>query len=311
LSVQAGSLWGLCLGYGVLGGFGIGLGYLTPIAVAIKWAPRVRGFIGGVVVLGFGAGALIVFNVAPRFVKDPNVGPGWVLVTMGAVFTVLCTAMGLMMRNPPHYQPKPAGTHGLVPWDAISRWDFWALWTMFFLNICAGISLISAIVPMAKEIQGAKPAVAAVVAAAASLCNGLGRMFWSTVSDWIGRPAVFFIMFVSQVIVFAALSRLPGIWPFGAACCYILLCYGGGFGTMPAFTADIFGHESVGRVYGPMLTAWSAGGVVGPIIYAALREQTQSYVQPLYITAAALAISAILPLILGRPARRAVAEVTA
>ncbi len=282
----------LYLGYGVLAGAGMGMAYLVPIAVAIKWVPHRRGFISGLVVMGFGAGAVTVGMAAPGIIV--RIGPGKMLLGLGLIFTFICTLAGNLLTNPPGYVPKPAGSD-LHLKTVLRRREFWALWGMLFFNVCAGIAIISQASPMAQEMHKLSARAAGSLVAIIALFNGLGRLFWSSVSDKTGRPFVFLFMYLTQIIAFIALPFAPNVWLFGLLCGYILLCYGGGFGTMPAFTADLFGHESVGRIYGPLLTAWSAAGLLSPLLFAFLRQKTAGYTTALFLTAALLALACALP----------------
>jgi OFA family oxalate/formate antiporter-like MFS transporter len=292
IAVTYHSLALLYLGYGVLAGSGMGMAYLVPIAVAIKWVPHRRGFIGGLVVMGFGAGAVTVGLAAPAVIA--RIGPGQTLLGLGLIFTILCPLAGFLVANPPGYTPKPLGSE-LRLLTVLRRREFWALWGMLFFNVCAGIAIISQASPMAQEMHHLSVRSAGSLVAIIALFNGLGRVFWSGVSDKTGRPFVFLFMYITQIAAFVTLPFAPNIWIFGLLCCYILLCYGGGFGTMPAFTADLFGHESVGRIYGPVLTAWSAAGLLGPLLYAFLREKTGGYSTALFLTAGLLALACGLP----------------
>ncbi len=282
----------LYLSYGVLAGSGMGMAYLVPIAVAIKWVPHRRGLIAGLVVMGFGAGAVTVGLAAPGVIG--KIGPGKTLLGLGLIFTVVCTLAGSLLANPPGYAPKSAGSD-LHLKTVLQRREFWILWGMLFFNVCAGIAIISQVSPMAQEMHRLSVRAAGTLVAVIAIFNGLGRVFWSGVSDKTGRPFVFLFMYITQIAAFVALPFTPNIWLFGLLCSYILLCYGGGFGTMPAFTADLFGHESVGRIYGPVLTAWSAAGLVSPLLYAFLREKTGGYSTALFLTAGLLALACSLP----------------
>jgi MFS transporter, OFA family, oxalate/formate antiporter len=284
----------LYLGYGVLGGLGMGMGYLVPITVAIKWVPHRRGFISGLVVMGFGAGAVIIGTAGPGLIG--HFGAGKTLMGMGLTFVILCSLAGQFLANPPSYAPKSASPDTDVALASLlRRREFRILWGMLFLNVVPGIALISQASPMAREMQALTPERAGTLVAVIAVFNGLGRVFWSSLSDVIGRRTVFLVMYAGQIAAFAALPFMPNVWWFGLLCSYILLCYGGGFGTMPAFTADLFGPHAVGRVYGPILTAWSAAGLASPLLYAFLREKTGAYHWPLYLTAGLLALACILP----------------
>lgn len=299
-AVGAGSLIPLYLSYGVLGGLGMGLSYLVPISVAIKWVPQRRGFISGVIVMGFGAGAVLTGMAGPWLIGQ--FGVGRTLMGMGVVFALVCGLAGSLLVNPPSCSPTCHSGAG----DALSlrrilgQGKFWALWGMLFFNVSAGIALISQASPMAQNMHHLSEAAAGALVAGIAVFNGLGRVFWSSLSDKVGRRTVFLIMYASQILAFIALPSVPSAWLFTILCSYILLCYGGGFGTMPAFTADLFGSAAVGRVYGPVLTAWSAAGVAGPVLYAILRQQTQGYRLPLYMTAGILVVACVLPLTVGK-----------
>jgi OFA family oxalate/formate antiporter-like MFS transporter len=189
--------------------------------------------------------------------------------------------------------------------EALVSWPWYGLWAALFLNTTAGIAIISQAAPMAEEITGVSAAVAAGLVGAISIANGVGRFLWASLSDVIGRRRVFLIMFPLQGLLFAALPAVESFPAFTVVACAILLCYGGGFGTMPAFAADRFGTENIGSIYGLMLTAWSFAGVLGPMLIAALREQTGQYGDALYVIAGLMFVSTIIPVLLGRPERPA------
>jgi OFA family oxalate/formate antiporter-like MFS transporter len=172
---------------------------------------------------------------------------------------------------------------------------------MLFLSVTAGISLIAEAAPMAQEVGGANEVQAAALVGTIAIFNGAGRFVWAVLSDAIGRRAVFTIMFVVQAAVFFLLSRVHSYGAFLALACTSLFCYGGGFGTMPAFTADFFGSRNVGKVYGLMLTAWGAGALVGPILISHVRDTTGHYTNGLNAIAVIMMIGAVVPLFVRRP----------
>ena len=296
--------------YGVLGGIGIGLGYIVPISTLVKWFPDRRGFITGVAVAGFGAGALVTAPIARVLVRD--VGLFETFAILGVVYLVMVTGAALFMRNPPEGW-KPEGwspeqtasderTRGDFELrDALGRWQWYGLWGVLFLNVTAGIALISEAAPMAEEITGVGAATAAGVVSIISVGNGVGRFLWAWLSDRIGRKAVFVTMFVSQAILFVILAQVSAYALFAVIAFIIVSMYGGGFGTMPAFAADYFGAKNVGKIYGLMLTAWSFGGVLGPLLISAVVDSTGEYTTALYILAGMLLASTILPLLLRPP----------
>lgn len=305
-------LWWLYGSYGLLGGIGLGLGYIVPVATLVKWFPDKRGMITGIAVAGFGAGALITAPLATWLIAQ--VGAMQTFAILGLVYLVAVTSAGSFMQNPPPgYQPpgwsptavqqKQRSTKVYTLREAIASWQWYGLWVLLFLNTTAGIAIISQAAPMAAEITGASAAAAAAMIGLISIANGAGRFLWASLSDLIGRRQVFMMMFPIQAIIFAVLPSVENFSVFTALAFLILLCYGGGFGTMPAFAADYFGAENVGSIYGLMLTAWSCAGVLGPMLIAALRQQTGQYGDALYVIAALMFVSTIIPLMLGKTGR--------
>jgi MFS family permease len=340
LGVSIHQLWLVFLGCGVLGGVGLGLGYITPVSSLIKWFPDRRGMATGFAIMGFGGGAMIGAPLAAALMKhfaDSSAqGVATTLMVMGALYFVVMAAGALGFRVAPNGwyprgwkpAPKDAGktmvTHGHVH---LSRaWktpQFWLLWGVLFLNVTAGISVIAVASPMLQDVFGGKLAglsdaaatltaaqKAAVVAAAAglvgliSLFNSLGRLFWASLSDKIGRKNTYFAFFILGIVLYCLLPTwghmgLAGL--FVATVCVILSMYGGGFATIPAYLADLFGTQMVGAIHGRLLTAWSAAGVIGPFLIAAIR-QTQLdagvaknlvYDNTLYIMAGLLLLGAV------------------
>ena len=315
-------LW-LYLSYGLLGGIGLGLGYIVPVATLVKWFPDKRGMITGLAVAGFGAGALITAPIATRLIG--TIGVLSTFGVLGIIYFVMVLGAGLFMQDPPPgYKPAgwepPApkteeGGDGSAPHlrfesaytlaRALRSWQWYGLWTLLFLNTTAGIAIISQAAPMAQEITNVSAAAAAATVGLISIANGVGRLFWAWLSDFIGRRSVFLVMFPLQAIIFWLLPSAGSLTAFATLAAIILLCYGGGFGTMPAFAADYFGTEHVGSIYGLMLTAWSAAGVLGPTLIASMRESTGSYNQAMYVIAGLMLVSAVIPLFVRPPVAQA------
>ncbi len=303
-------LW-LYLSYGVIGGIGLGLGYIVPVAVLVKWFPDRRGLITGIAVGGFGAGALITAPVATRLIQ--GVGVLSTFAYLGIAYLVVTIISGSFMQNPPDgwkpegWSPTASQTsqragHDFVLSEALKTWQWYALWLLLFLNTCAGISVISQEAPIFQELTGASAIVAAGMVGLASIGNAVGRVFWAWVSDLITRRATFAVMFILQVLLFWFLPKIATVSLMTIVTFVVLMCYGGGFGTMPAFTADYFGPKNVGPIYGLMLTAWSFASAVGPLFIAHMRETAGSYGGALHIVAGVMAVSVLLP-ILVRPPR--------
>src|SRR5437868_14981846 len=306
------SLAWLYISYGLIGGIGLGLGYIVPVAVLVKWFPDKRGLITGIAVGGFGAGALITAPVAARLIQTVGVLPTFAY--LGIAYFIMTIIAGLFMQNPPEgYQPPgwtpsaketaQRATHDFVLGEALKRWQWWALWLILFLNTSAGISLISQEGPLFQELTGVTALVAGGMVGVASLGNGVGLVFWAWVSDLITRRATFTVMFILLVALFLLLPRITLPSVMATVTFIILMCYGGGFGTMPAFTADYFGPKNVGPIYGLMLTAWSFASVFGPLYIARMRETTGNYAGALHVIAMVMLVSILLPIIV-KPLRR-------
>jgi len=310
---SSGSLPMLYLSYGVLGGIGLGLGYIIPVATLIKWFPDKRGMITGIAVAGFGAGALVTAPVAQRLLV--SVGIPKTFAILGLFYLVAVAGAALFMKNPPEdfkppgWEPSAGQRSQRAAKDytlkeALRTWQWYALWCILFLNTTAGISIISQASPMAQEISHVTAAVAAGLVGIISIANGSGRFLWAWLSDFIGRRQVFLAMFVLQAAVFALLSHAVNFGLLTALAFVVLLCYGGGFGTMPAFAADCFGSLNVGSIYGLMLTAWGFAGVAGPALIAHIRQQTGHYGAALHTIAVVMLVSAILPFFVKAPGAR-------
>ena len=277
------------LGYGVIGGAGIGLGYVTPVATVAKWFPDHKGLVTGIVVMGFGVGAFLLSKgLAPLLVLQAGHDLELVFVWLGVIFGCVLIPCSLFLRDPPEpgqpavAQPAPvAGSRPESVWPFLKSRSFVILWIVFFFNIAAGISVISFQSELLQEVWGLsdsslEPAVlaeyGATLIAVSSLCNGVGRLFWGLLSDRIGRVAVFRILLASQMVVFGILMTETNPWIFSALVCYVLLCFGGGFATMPSFILDVFGPKKMSAIYGTILTAWAAAGIAGPVYVGYLKD---------------------------------------
>jgi OFA family oxalate/formate antiporter-like MFS transporter len=300
LSGFAPSLTALYLSYGVLGGIGLGLGYIVPLAVLIKWFPDKRGYITGLAVTGFGLGALVTSPLATQLIEAHGVQ--LTLMLLGIAYLAIVVAAAQFMRSAPDNYAPPGWT---PPAQAVSapvvdvtlsealRTPHWyLLWAMLALNVTAGAALISVAAPLAQELTDVGPAVAALAVCVIALFNGIGRLFWGTLSDRIGRAHTFVALFLLQGVAFATMPAIDHFGTLLVPAAVIALCYGGGFGTMPAFASDVFGPKNAGTIYGTMLTAWSAGAIAGPLLIAAV-----PYRVALPVIAIMLAVAAILPLI--------------
>jgi OFA family oxalate/formate antiporter-like MFS transporter len=315
-ALYSGNFMFLLLGYGVVAGIGNGLAYVVPIATLIRWFPDKRALITGLAVMGFGFGAFFIGKIVPGLIN--NVGVANAFFILGAVYFVCSVLASLTLKNPPAgWLPKgftPSATTvsaaDSFTWSDASKTRQWyMLWCMLFLNVTAGMGLLSKLSPMAQEVIKAAqniddPAKLAVlgggVLAMASIFNGLGRLFWAAVSDMIGRKGVYMVMFLTQAILYILLPQISSVLVFTIIACYLLSCLGGGFAVMPAFAADSFGPTNIGKIYGFLLTAWGAAGVVGGFVFAEFNKQ-----QSLITAAICLCIGFVIAMLYTRPTKKA------
>jgi OFA family oxalate/formate antiporter-like MFS transporter len=310
LADQTGNLILLYIGFGFIGGLGNGAAYITPIATLIKWFPDKRGLVTGLAVMGFGMGAFLMGKIAPGMIN--SMGMATTFYIWGAIFLVLVPISAQLFKNPPEgwlpagFNPsagKSSTTKDSFTFDAAFKTPQWfMLWTILFLNIAAGVGLLSQLSPMAQDIlkktitdEKALAVAGGSIVAIASIFNGLGRLLWSWLSDAIGRKNVFIIMFISQAILYIILPQISNITIFAIIACYLLSCYGAGFATMPAFAADSFGPANIAKIYGVMLTAWGVAGVAGPLVFSQLKGIA------LYVAAGLLIIGFIGTILYKKP----------
>jgi len=316
-SFAGNSLVLLYLTYGLIAGVGIGLGYIVPVATLIKWFPDKRGFITGVAVAGFGGGAFVTAFIAKALVS--SVGVFSTFSILGVIYLIMVVGAALFMRNPPEgwkpegWEPdaRERSDRSGVDYElggALRTWQWFALWALLFLNVTAGISIIVEAAPMAQEIAGVSAIVAAGLVSIISVANAAGRFLWAWFSDAIGRKWVFFTMFLLQAVLFFLLPLVNVYFLLAILAFIIVSCYGGGFGTMPAFAADYFGSANVGKIYGLMLTAWGFGGVLGPLLISYILDTTKSYTLAFYIIAGIMLASAVVAFIVRPPTQRSEAD---
>src|SRR5216684_1172908 len=306
------SLNGLYAGYGILGGIGMGMGYICPVATLVKWFPDRRGLMTGIAVCGYGFGAAVMSPFAAWEIIHYSVAATfW---TLGIVYLVVVVAAAQFYANPPQgwrpagWEPrtavaKSASTVDFTVGEALGAWQFYLLFLLLFLNVSAGIMIISQASPMAQQLVGMTVLQAAGMVGVISISNGLGRVLWAWVSDSIGRARVYLLLYLIQVVIFFVLPHIRNLTLFTAAFALIGLCYGGGFGTMPSFTADFFGAKFMGGIYGWILLAWGMAAIPSPIMIAYVRQNTGSYGPAITVIAIVMLVSLVLPLIARRPSR--------
>jgi MFS family permease len=310
LGIYLHQLWLLWLGCGVIGGIGLGLGYISPVSTLVKWFPDRRGMATGMAIMGFGGGAMIGAPLADRlmnyFETAASVGVWETFVTMAAVYFCFMMIGAFRYRIPPAgwhpegWTPPDRGNamisqHNVHLNDAHKTRQFWMIWIVLCMNVSAGIGVIGMASPMLQEIfagsligqpgvkfnalSAGQQAAVAVIAAGftglLSLFNIGGRFFWASLSDYIGRKNTYYAFFLLGIALYAlapSFANLGSILLFVAAFCIILSMYGGGFATVPAYLADMFGTQFVGAIHGRVLTAWSTAGIIGPVVVNYIRE---------------------------------------
>jgi len=288
-------LWLLYLGYGVIGGIGLGIGYISPVSTLIKWFPDRPGLATGMAIMGFGGGALIASPLSKQLLSWYDTSGGdvasgtsvaWLFVTLGLIYLVFMMFGAFIIRVPAD-DWKPAGwdptsvkqkalvTNASVSaGNAIKTPQFWLLWVALFCNVTAGIGILEQASPMIQDFfrDGASSAVTAATAAGfvglLSLFNMGGRFAWSTTSDYIGRKPIYMVYLGVGLVLYVLLATVgsSATWLFVVLAALIISFYGGGFATAPAYLRDLFGTYQVGAIHGRLLTAWSAAGVAGPLI---------------------------------------------
>ncbi|MCY4144267.1 MAG: OFA family MFS transporter [Gammaproteobacteria bacterium] len=281
-------------GYGFVGGTGLGFGYVVPVATVANWFPEHKGLSTGLVVMGFGLGALFLSKLlAPALLVHTEENLPQVFLLLGVLFSCILLPSSLFVTNPPRVEatrmtPLEQASAPATEEDrpdyvrkCVSSYEFIIMWLIFFFNIAAGISVISFQSPLLQDVwkltdATVEPEVLAIyganLIAVSSVCNGVGRLLWGLLSDHIGRVMVFRILLASQTVVFGILMTERDPWIFSALVCYIMLCFGGGFATMPSFVLDVFGQKKMSTLYGLILTAWSFAGIIGPLYVGYLKD---------------------------------------
>jgi MFS family permease len=329
-------LWLVYLGYGFIGGIGLGLGYITPVSTLIAWFPDRRGMATGLAIMGFGGGALIASPMSDAlmryFATPTSTGVVETWVVLGLVYLVFMLGGAFGYRLPPPgwrpagWTPPPAKEGSLIttkqvtPQQAIKTPQFWLLWIVLCFNVTAGIGVISQASAMIQEVFRGRisPSAAAGFVGLLSLFNMGGRFFWASLSDKIGRKATYAVFFTLGPVIYALVpltGRMASVALFVSAFCIILTMYGGGFATIPAYLADVFGTKYVSAVHGRLLTAWSAAGVLGPVLVNYIRQSQidngvpkyQAYNVTMYIMAGLLVIAFVSNLLV-RPVNDRFAE---
>ncbi|RVA73562.1 OFA family MFS transporter, partial [Mesorhizobium sp. M7A.F.Ca.CA.001.11.2.1] len=319
-------LWIIYLGYGVLGGIGLGLGYISPVKTLITWFPDRPGMATGMAIMGFGGGAFIASPLSVYLMKlfstPEHIGVAETFLVLGIVYFVFMLIGAVIVRvQPEGWRPAgwtpPAAQNAMVTTsnvhldDALKTPQFWLLWGVLCLNVTAGIGVLGQASAMSQEMFPGRitPAAAAGFVGLLSIFNMLGRFFWASTSDYIGRKTTYAIFFALGVVLYAAVpwtGQTGSVFLFVLFYGIILSMYGGGFATIPAYLRDVFGVRYVGAIHGRLLTAWSVAGVLGPVLVNYIRQyqidsgvaKADAYTVTMYIMAGLLVVGLLLNLMM-------------
>ena len=295
----------LYLFYGIIGGIGLGIGYITPVSTLVKYFPNRPGFATGLAIMGFGFASLIAGPLMQYLVAQ--VGLVDTFIILGVIYLVIMGASSLYLKAPQPKHPTRTTkdksamyvhTHGMLANDAMKTWQFGALWWVFFINITCGIGLLSLASPMAQEAIGMTPAAAASLVGIIGIFNGGGRIAWSTISDYLGRSQTYILFFIIEIVAFYLLARTNSALTFQILILLIITCYGGGFSCMPAYLADLYGIRQLSTIHGRILTAWGLAGIAGPMLVSYFHEAGYGYATALVCFAALFVLNTIIAIVL-------------
>ncbi|MCS7249731.1 MAG: OFA family MFS transporter [candidate division WOR-3 bacterium] len=305
------SFLGILLSYGILSGIGIGLAYVCPISVGVKWFPDMRGLITGIAVAGFGAGALIVAPIARSLIDTINVFNTFIV--LGISFLILVIIGALILKNPPEgYKPEgwtppptsKATIYSYLPSEMLKTHQFYLIWLIYFFGCATGLMIIGQTSPIGQELAGLTKETAAFAVSLLAIFNAFGRIFWGRVSDWIGRMKTLFLMFLIcgiAVFLYTIIPLLPFYYWIGVS--LIGLCFGGYLAVFPAVTADFYGTKNVGMNYGLVFTAYGVGGLLGNIFAPQVLERTKSYNLAFVVAGILCILGAIITFLIKQPKR--------
>lgn len=298
------------LTYGLLSGMGLGIGYISPVSTLVKWFPDRRGLATGMAVLGFGTGALATAPLAEYLIATVNITNTFYI--LGAIyFTLMVLGASYIAKPVEGWMPESMAKavesgkkvikkdlRQLNANEAVKTKHFWMLWSMMLINVSAGLMMISVASPMAQDVVGLSAAAAATLVGIMGIFNGGGRLFWAAASDYIGRHNVFLIFFAIQIVAFATLPLISSIIIFQLLILLVVSCYGGGFSNLPAFIGDLFGTKQLGAIHGYLLTTWSIGGIIGPMLVSFIKTSTGSYIPVFYVFLALISLALVISIFL-------------
>ncbi|HES9449324.1 TPA: OFA family MFS transporter [Streptococcus pyogenes] len=291
LAIDRKEIWLLYIGYGVIGGLGLGAGYITPISTIIKWFPDKRGMATGFAIMGFGFASLLTSPIAQWLIETEGLVATFYL--LGLIYLIVMlfasqliikpTAAEIAILDKKRLQNNSYLIEGMTAKEALKTKSFYCLWVILFINITCGLGLISVVAPMAQDLTGMSPEMSAIVVGAMGIFNGFGRLVWASLSDYIGRRVTVILLFLVSIIMTISLIFAHSSLIFMISIASLMTCYGAGFSLIPPYLSDLFGAKELATLHGYILTAWAIAALTGPMLLSITVEWTHNYLLTLCV----------------------------
>ncbi|HES1692596.1 TPA: OFA family MFS transporter [Streptococcus pyogenes] len=291
LAIDRKEIWLLYIGYGVIGGLGLGAGYITPISTIIKWFPDKRGMATGFAIMGFGFASLLTSPIAQWLIETEGLVATFYL--LGLIYLIVMlfasqliikpTAAEIAILDKKRLQNNSYLIEGMTAKEALKTKSFYCLWVILFINITCGLGLISVVAPMAQDLTGMSPEMSAIVVGAMGIFNGFGRLVWASLSDYIGRRMTVILLFLVSIIMTISLIFAHSSLIFMISIATLMTCYGAGFSLIPPYLSDLFGAKELATLHGYILTAWAIAALTGPMLLSITVEWTHNYLLTLCV----------------------------
>lgn len=291
LAIDRKEIWLLYIGYGVIGGLGLGAGYITPISTIIKWFPDKRGMATGFAIMGFGFASLLTSPIAQWLIETEGLVATFYL--LGLIYLIVMlfasqliikpTAAEIAILDKKRLQNNSYLIEGMTAKEALKTKSFYCLWVILFINITCGLGLISVVAPMAQDLTGMSPEMSAIVVGAMGIFNGFGRLVWASLSDYIGRRVTVILLFLVSIIMTISLIFAHSSLIFMISIATLMTCYGAGSSLIPPYLSDLFGAEELATLHGYILTAWAIAALTGPMLLSITVEWTHNYLLTLCV----------------------------
>ncbi|HER0855881.1 OFA family MFS transporter [Streptococcus pyogenes] len=291
LAIDRKEIWLLYIGYGVIGGLGLGAGYITPISTIIKWFPDKRGMATGFAIMGFGFASLLTSPIAQWLIETEGLVATFYL--LGLIYLIVMlfasqliikpTAAEIAILDKKRLQNNSYLIEGMTAKEALKTKSFYCLWVILFINITCGLGLISVVAPMAQDLTGMSPEMSAIVVGVMGIFNGFGRLVWASLSDYIGRRVTVILLFLVSIIMTISLIFAHSSLIFMISIATLMTCYGAGFSLIPPYLSDLFGAKELATLHGYILTAWAIAALTGPMLLSITVEWTHNYLLTLCV----------------------------